>query len=109
MGFENDWVLSMRSDKGMALSEQYTPTTDEVRAAYFVRKTGLLVSAMTHYPEFDRWLAERDAEVAAKAWEEGRLAEELAWEHAYNGHPVPEGDTCDECAVVNPYRKGTNE
>lgn len=55
--------------------------------------------------------AERDAalaciaEAAAKAWDEGRAVEKLAWEHAFDGHPVPEGEMCGECVVENPYRK----
>lgn len=93
------------------MTEQYTPTTEEV--------LGMLGSHLYEYgagcdmnlpgnsPDeiVDRWLAKRDAEVAAKAWDEGQAAEELAWEHAFNGHPVPEGEACDVCKVVNPYRK----
>lgn len=54
---------------------------------------------------YDRMIAEVERATAEKAWDEGREAEELAWEHAYNGHPVPEGEVCDECVVENPYRK----
>lgn len=81
------------------MSDEYTPTTEEVR-----RHWGIAVDLhrrAERLAEFDAWLAEEKA----KAWDEGRLAEELAWHHALDGHPVPEGEMCDECAVVNPYRK----
>jgi len=54
----------------------YTPTTDEVKNAW----AGLQV-AVNGKPyevadaEFYRWLADHDAEVAARAWEEGAKAE----------------------------------
>ncbi len=44
-------------------------------------------------------------EAKRDAWEEGRSAEALSWEHCFSGHPVPEGDVCDECRVENPYKE----
>lgn len=76
---------------------EYTPTTDEVRAAYFVRKTGLVVSAMSHYPEFDDWLAEVERAVAEKAWDEAARIDA----------------DCHDCIAMggheNPYRTGGAE
>ncbi len=48
-----------------------------------------------------------DEELAAikrDAWEDGKRAESTAWRHVFDGHPVPEGEPCDECGGRNPYR-----
>lgn len=65
----------------LIMSEQYTPTTEEVRDRYADARAGIgewtrfddsVARAVEEaYAEFDRWLAERDAEVAAKAWDRG--------------------------------------
>lgn len=47
---------------------EYTPTTDEVREAY--RRWKYRFDSEKGGPEFDRWLATHDAEVAARALEE---------------------------------------
>jgi len=44
------------------------------------------------------------AEVKAAAWDQGQRAEETAWKHVFDGHPVPEGEMCGQCEVRNPYR-----
>ncbi len=48
--------------------DEYTPGRDKVRDAY-VRgmRQAFIASAAEHADEFDRWLAARDREVAAKA------------------------------------------
>lgn len=54
-----------------------------------------MVSALE---QFDRWLAAHDAEVAAKAWDEGHLA---------HGRWIPTPGACrisGGCAATNPYR-----
>jgi hypothetical protein len=55
-------------------NKPYTPTTEEVRESY------VLMQKCSAYPnpdaEFDRWLAEHDAEIAKRAWEEGH---KTAW------------------------------
>lgn len=48
------------------MREDYTPTTEEMRWVY-VRANRATLSRKEYEAEFDRWLAERDAEVAAKA------------------------------------------
>lgn len=58
---------------------------------------------------FDLWLAETIRAAKEEAWQEGQRAESLAWEHIWDGHPVPEGEICDECKVENPYGKRTND
>lgn len=52
------------------MSEEYTPTTDEVRADY---AAGQINPSDPHCPvraEFDRWLAEVERAAAEKAWGE---------------------------------------
>lgn len=64
------------------MTEQYTPTTEEVRNQYAVAlstSSGVFLSESL-LERFDRWLAERDAEVAAMAVE--GLAESYAYVHA---------------------------
>lgn len=60
---------------------EYVPSTEEVRAVYFVRKTGIVVSAMSHYPEFDEWLNE----IRAEAWDEcvTQMPLDLDWKNQY--------------------------
>ena len=53
---------------------EYTPTTDQVRQIY--TQMCELAACVGERPfggagSFDRWRAEHDREVAAKAWEEG--------------------------------------
>lgn len=82
------------------MSDQYTPTTEEVRNAYIEDEFG--IPRESHLiPGFERWLAS----VQAEAWEQGKRAEEKAWIHAFDGHPVEEGDMCDQCSTDNPYRE----
>lgn len=42
-----------------------------------------------------------------EAWSEGRNSADVEYEHIFNGHPVPEGEMCEECEELgrNPYRK----
>ena len=55
------------------------------------------------------WLYTRTAEhtlpLLVEAWDGGHAASELGWMHAWDGHPVPEGEMCDECGAKNPYRQ----
>jgi phage terminase Nu1 subunit (DNA packaging protein) len=60
---------------------EYTPTTDEVRAMYVTGTPPHRVSVPQGNAEFDRWLAQHDAEVAARAlrqaaddWQTGEWA-----------------------------------
>lgn len=48
------------------MSDEYTPTTEEVRRGY-VDTLDALGGAVLGAGQFDRWLAARDREVAAKA------------------------------------------
>lgn len=77
--------LSGLVPKGATVAE-YTPTTDGVRNRYIKARVSYEPGA-----EFDRWLAARDREVAAQAWDEGR------WAFRGQGTPWP----------ANPYRSGT--
>ena len=83
---------------------EYTPTTENIPNCYIYSSEGydgsLQIPERQSRAEFDRWLNE----IRAEAWDEGRRAEELGWTHAWDGHPVPEGDTCAGCMVENPYR-----
>jgi len=77
----------------------YTPSTEQVREAYATRMSP--AQDTLRRPMFDRWLAS----VKAEAWEQGKRAEETAWIHVLDGHPVEEGDMCDQCPTDNPYRE----
>lgn len=44
-------------------SGEYVTTTEEVRTAWY--------QLTINVDSFDRWLAERDREIAARAWDEG--------------------------------------
>ena len=73
----------------------YTPTTEEIRT--WLEDENLIA-------EFDRWLAERDRKVKAKAWEEGEQAgidNQLNW----TGWAYAKGFE----EIANPYRQGENK
>ena len=50
---------------------EHTPTTYAVRTNYAMTMLRVGRKDIDPYSAFDRWLAEHDREVAAKAWEEG--------------------------------------
>lgn len=72
------------------MSDEYTPTTDEVRSSFgndfVLDETTTTADAL---PMFDRWLAEHDREVAAKALEDaevsmaGRYGRQVNWPGAF--------------------------
>lgn len=72
-------------------TQTWTPDTSRVGLAY-VRHMGRAFVASTgeHEAEFDRWLAEHDAQV----WEQGMTA----------GHECVGAECNDRCTVQNPYR-----
>lgn len=75
----------------------YTPTTEEVRAAFSEFLTIATGDVKISHATFDRWLAARDREVAARAWDEGA-------QHVYaEGRCLfaQDGDPCP----ANPYRE----
>lgn len=55
---------------------------------------------------FDRWLSKLVRMERKEAWVEGRNSADTEYEHIFKGHPVPEGEMCEECAEVsrNPYQ-----
>ena len=55
---------------------EHTPTTYAVKTNYAMTMLRVGRKDVDPYSAFDRWLAEHDREVAAKAWEEGAIA---AW------------------------------
>lgn len=72
----------------------YTPTTEEVRLEYMAVRWGKNDTvSFDARAEFDRWLAARDAEVAAKAYERAILDVGL--------NP----DLANQLLDTNPYRK----
>lgn len=92
------------------MTDEYTPTTEEVRSSFasnqFVQRGEFefeLLAEDEAGAEFDRWLAAHDAEVAAKAWDEGHDA---GWNSRHDdairgwmSSGVHESD------AENPYRK----
>ena len=71
----------------------YTPTTEEVRLAYWNgRKFSLENHDINNIAEFDRWLAE----VKSQAWEEG-------YDEGYVD------GSCDRERADNPYRQGEEQ
>ena len=94
----------------MGSKEETRGTSRSVSGKGFIPPTGEVLYRWMYfedgpYPqdrgEFNRWLAS----VKAEAWEQGKRAEEKAWIHAFDGHPVEEGDMCDQCSTDNPYRE----
>lgn len=92
---------------------EYTPTTEEVKDTHRRGVSG------DRYPtrngerrnpdaEFDRWLAARDAErdrqVAERAWDEGRRAQ-IAHVDEWVAAQIPNSVDGGYSPLVNPYRK----
>jgi len=90
------------------MSDEYTPTTGEIRnaftfwrRAFIVRKSWYDESLLLEQTnaEFTRWLESHDREVAEKAWDEGFDAGERdVMEHEAQGFSNP--------CIANPYREG---
>lgn len=89
------------------MSDEYTPTTEDVRDAYThgaallppYYSDGFQAALAGRRAEFDRWLAAHDREVAARAWDEGYEAgRENALAEPGSGIPGS-----------NPYRVETGE
>ena len=86
------------------MTDQYTPTTEEVRRGYsklIARQRGSYSSICD---EFDRWLAAHDAAIEAAA--EQRGAEEgwdLAIDYAWDDSSIYEADA-KRAKAANPYR-----
>jgi hypothetical protein len=57
----------------MTANHAHTPTTEQVRMDYIQASEGDRVSAAESGPEFDRWLAERDARIEAAAEQRGAV------------------------------------
>lgn len=80
------------------MADVYTPTTDEVRAAWAAFSANVLndysaAERRETEAEFNRWLTTHDAAVAAVAWD--MAVASLVYE---DGTPV------EVLAVTNPYR-----
>lgn len=82
---------------------EYTPTTEEVRHRYG-RDTADDVGMfeVKAHAEFDRWLAERDRQVAERAWAEGYRQGWGDRHDDFHAGYVPSGFEQD---TLNPYRK----
>ena len=85
----------------------YTPTTEQVRVDYVMAYTDRESSQLLAERAFDRWLAARDAEVAAKAWDEGYAVGEDNFIHSdYCGRRCQ----CQGLhGATNPYREGGDD
>ena len=86
------------------MTDQYTPTTEEVRRGYsklIARQRGSYSSICD---EFDRWLAERDARIEAAAEQRGNLD---GWDEALelleNNSEIDQ-DAVDHYKSLNPNR-----
>ena len=67
-----------------------------------------LEAALTHLTADDVPHLIRQAK--AEAWGEGYRASDVAWVHAYSGHPVLEEEMCSGCRPSNPYaEESTND
>lgn len=109
---------SCEEASGWSGTEAYIPTTDEIETGFSEFASRLETESPGEYsqaPEFadwreavkgfQRWHAEEIRRAKEQAWYEGKWAEETAWMHTFDGHPVGEGETCDECSTDNPYRR----
>jgi len=79
-------------------SDEYTPTTEEVRREYAAGRgrMGLAIDLDTH-SDFNRWLAQVERAAAERAWDEGWRGREEAERTRYH-------TTSPE--IRNPYREG---
>lgn len=77
------------------MTDDYTPTTDEVKAAYRQEFTTSddVIEVPENDVEFDRWLQGE----LARAWDESKDA----WVDFYENPALP--------APENPYRKATDD
>ena len=59
------------------MRDNYTPTTEEVRAEYVANRGFRLPTYISPAAEFDRWLDAHDRDVAVKALEDARVRPEF--------------------------------
>lgn len=72
------------------MADEYTPTTDKVRAAYLTSRTREVPRKVGDVmAEFDRWLAAHDRAVKAEALREAADA----WQVGGWSNDIPKGDT----------------
>lgn len=90
---------------------EYTPTTDDVEFAWVTMRASMgnpeVRVASTDdvsMAEFSRWLAERDRQVAERAWDEGRRAQ-IAHVDEWVAAQIPNSADGGYSPLVNPYRK----
>lgn len=92
----NDLVTDeMREQVAKALADDWNPERNPVLTAMFRDYAATALEAAAPL-------------IAAKAWDQGYVASQLEWEHAYDGHiidPDVSDDMCIECGQGNPYRK----
>lgn len=92
---------------------EYTPTTDEVREEFIYGHQELdmdgnvVVSFDEAQERWDRWLAKRDAELAAKAWDEG-VTTALSYAKRQPDGITLKLETFDGDEWQNPYRKAVH-
>lgn len=85
---------------------EYVPTTPEVdgiRSGWACSHVREDITLEVAYAAFDSWLAETIRQARDEAWDEGYRASDVAWVHAYSGHPVLEEEMCSGCRPSNPY------
>jgi hypothetical protein len=88
--------------------DEYTPTTEEIRGAYAWSDGDL--GGIDDYDEgyleaFDRWLADNDKEVAARAWDKGKRAWSRYEMQCENAAAAGQGVMI--ASPLNPYRSGS--
>ena len=90
--------------------DEYTPTDDEVETHFHEYAAHLEATEPGTYPfrtweealrGYRRWVAAHDAEVAARAWDEGVRDANRAWEQLWDSTTPDE----ERFLVINPYRK----
>lgn len=100
-------AVYLRVRRGVgAMSEEYTPTTDEMRNVYAsVQALGIrsgppgAIEYNHGKAKFDRWLAEVERAAAEKAWHEGFCRGEVSGGREWPINPHTE----------NPYRHGGSD
>lgn len=85
---------------------EYTLTTEHLQELYthsryfFGNVNSVLIAGL----EFESWLAERDRQVAERAWDEGRRAQ-IAHVDEWVAAQIPNSVDGGYLPLVNPYRK----
>ena len=107
----NGCMIEQHEGNGMWTCFAHGVSADGPEMCWYVRDMPPIVLevASEHYTAADLRDTPAGKQLMAEAWDQAVAANDRAWNHAYDGHPVnPDSPyyECTSCDTTNPYRDG---